>query len=67
MPPKQTDKAEMPDPGEVNVGWFWHNCKRRRRCNRSPVLRADYLTHRSGTRGRQPSPDEVSRTYDARV
>ena len=59
-PPKARDRAELlTGQGEVKVGIFWRNCKDRRRCGRphydrmliNPVLRADYRSQRSGTRG----------------
>ena len=47
-----------PSGGGPRVGRFWHNCKSSSKCVRAPydrlltnpVLRADYRTHRSGTR-----------------
>ena len=55
--PKCSDTTELPGGGKLGI--FWKECKSRRRCGRppydrlltNPVLKADYRTHRSGTRG----------------
>ena len=54
--PKKRDTTELPDGSKL--GLFWMECKRLRRCGRSPydrllnnpVLRADYRTQHHGTR-----------------